>query len=111
MSRELKNKPLVHWPADGIYPTTRQFRNGRSGDLLLIVAFSGGGTRAAAFSYGVLEELRDTRVTLNERNRRLLDEVDILSGVSGGSFPAAYYQSSQLKKNRPLRLGSGTGFW
>jgi NTE family protein len=91
MSRELKNKPLVHWPADGIYPTTRQFGNGRSGDLLLIVAFSGGGTRAAAFSYGVLEELRDTRVTLNERHRRLLDEVDILSGVSGGSFPAAYY--------------------
>lgn len=91
MSRELKNKALMQWPTDGIYPTTRQFVNGRSGDILLIVAFSGGGTRAAAFAYGVLEELRDTRVTLNGRNRRLLDEVDILSGVSGGSFPAAYY--------------------
>ena len=29
---------------------------------LLILAFSGGGTRAAAFSYGVLEELRRTAV-------------------------------------------------
>ena len=28
---------------------------------------------------------------MNDRHRRLLDEVDILSGVSGGSFPAAYY--------------------
>lgn len=91
MSRELKNKALTHWPTDGIYPTTRQFVNGRSDDILLIVAFSGGGTRAAAFAYGVLEELRDTRVTLNQRHRRLLDEIDILSGVSGGSFPAAYY--------------------
>ena len=30
-----------------------------SGDIWLFLAFSGGGTRAAAFSYGVLEELRE----------------------------------------------------
>ena len=91
MPQQLKNKRIVRWPTEGIYPTTRQFWSGRSGDLLLIVAFSGGGTRAAAFAYGVLEELRDTRIKLGERHRRLLDEVDIISGVSGGSFPAAYY--------------------
>ncbi|GKT07811.1 patatin-like phospholipase family protein [Desulforhabdus sp. TSK] len=59
--------------------------------MLLMLTFSGGGTRAAAFSYGVLETLRDTSVTLHGRQRRLLDEVDWISGVSGGSFTAAYY--------------------
>ena len=59
--------------------------------LLLLLTFSGGGTRAAAFSYGVLETFRDTTVSIRGRNRRLLDEVDWISGVSGGSFTAAYY--------------------
>ena len=59
--------------------------------LLLLLTFSGGGTRAAAFSYGVLETLRDTTVSIHGRKRRLLDEVDGISGVSGGSFTAAYY--------------------
>ncbi len=87
----LKNEPLSHWnPADS-YPTAKQYQNGRSGELLLVMAFSGGGTRAAAFAYGKLEELRYTSIVANGRPRRLLDEVDIISGVSGGSFPAAYY--------------------
>ncbi|WP_455235414.1 patatin-like phospholipase family protein [Thiogranum longum] len=60
-------------------------------DVLLFVAFSGGGTRAAAFSYGVLDELRNTRYARNGEMRRLLDEVDTISSVSGGSFTAAYY--------------------
>ena len=60
-------------------------------ELLLLLTFSGGGTRAAAFSYGVLEALRDTKILIRGRERRLLDEVDWISGVSGGSFTAAYY--------------------
>ena len=59
--------------------------------ISVLLAFSGGGTRAAAFSYGVLEALRGSRVKVNGRSRRLLDEVDIISSVSGGSFTAAYY--------------------
>ncbi|MFA6985411.1 MAG: patatin-like phospholipase family protein [Arenimonas sp.] len=57
----------------------------------MVLAFSGGGTRAAAFNYGVLETLRDTAVTVDGRQRRLLDEVDVISSVSGGSYTAAYY--------------------
>ncbi|MCK5915115.1 MAG: patatin-like phospholipase family protein [Deltaproteobacteria bacterium] len=63
----------------------------RSNDIGLGLAFSGGGTRAAAFSYGVLEALRDTGVVIDSRSERLLDEVDVISSVSGGSFTAAYY--------------------
>ena len=56
----------------------------------IVLAFSGGGSRAAALAYGVLLELRDTRIGANG-DRRLLDEVDAISAVSGGSFTAAYY--------------------
>ena len=56
-----------------------------------VLSFSGGGTRAAAFSYGVLEELRRTDVVVSDQNRRLIDEVDVITGVSGGSFTALAY--------------------
>jgi NTE family protein len=58
---------------------------------LFVLAFSGGGTRAAALSYGVLEELRRTEVAIDGQHRRLIDEVDIITGVSGGSFTALAY--------------------
>ena len=60
-------------------------------DIRFILTFSGGGTRAAALSYGVLQELRDTSINFNGRKMRLLDEVDYISSVSGGSFTSAYY--------------------
>lgn len=67
--------------------------SGREGspDIALTLAFSGGGTRAAALAYGVLEELRDTTVMINGQPHRLLDEIDNISSVSGGSFTSAYY--------------------
>ena len=64
---------------------------GNTEDIGLVLAFSGGGTRAAALAYGVLEELRDTTVIIDGQPRRLLDEIDTLSSVSGGSFTSAYY--------------------
>ena len=62
-----------------------------SDELFVILAFSGGGTRAASFAYGVMETLRDTKITVGGVERRMLDEVDVISSVSGGSFTAAYY--------------------
>jgi NTE family protein len=73
------------------YRIDESARPGQSDDLLVILAISGGGTRAAALGYGVLEELRRTEVTINGAKRRLLDEVDVISAVSGGTFPATYY--------------------
>ncbi|HQR10924.1 MAG TPA: patatin-like phospholipase family protein [Casimicrobiaceae bacterium] len=59
---------------------------------LIILAFSGGGTRAAAFSYGVLEALRRIEVVGPQgRTFRLLDQVDAITGISGGSFTALAY--------------------
>jgi len=61
------------------------------GEVSLVLAFSGGGTRAAALAYGALEELRDTTFMVDGQSRRMLDEVDVISSVSGGSFTSAYY--------------------
>jgi NTE family protein len=61
-------------------------------EAMVILAFSGGGTRAAAFSYGVLEFLARTEVRGPDgRIHRLLDAVDVITGVSGGSFTALAY--------------------
>jgi NTE family protein len=38
-----------------------------------------------------MQELRDTNITYAGRPTRLLDEVDYISSVSGGSFTSAYY--------------------
>lgn len=89
----------AHWPATPRleqvgapgYRLAEVTRPGQSDDLLVVLTISGGGMRAAALGYGVLEELRRTEVTMNGVKRRLLDEVDVISAVSGGTLPATYY--------------------
>lgn len=90
-SVEPGNPPLARYEKDQGYSFERLGHEGNSDQLFIIVAFSGGGTRAAALAYGVLEALRDTTVEWQGRRVRLLDEVDVISSISGGSFPAAYY--------------------
>ncbi len=58
------------------------------GDTAVALAFSGGGTRAAAFAYGVLRGL--DRVPTRD-GKSYLDRVVFVSGVSGGSVTAAYF--------------------
>ncbi|MBU5638902.1 patatin-like phospholipase family protein [Geomonas sp. Red69] len=58
----------------------------------VVLAFSGGGTRAAAFSFGLMEELQRVTYTAPDASKRsLLQDVEIVSSVSGGSFTSAYY--------------------
>ena len=60
-------------------------------DVLLLMTFSGGGTRAAAMAYGVLEAFSQIEVGMAGSSHSLLDEVDAISAVSGGSITAAYF--------------------
>jgi NTE family protein len=60
-------------------------------DLIIGLAFSGGGTRAAAFSHGVLKALAQRRVTLGGKQVPLIERIDFITGVSGGSVAAAYF--------------------
>lgn len=86
------NPPLAQYAPEAGYRFERLDRGDNNSDeLFVIVTFSGGGTRAAALAYGVLEALRDTTIQWRGRSVPLLDEVDVISSVSGGSFPAAYY--------------------
>ena len=87
----IQNEPLQSGSDAESYSIRGANFDARSGDISLILAFSGGGTRAAALAYGVLQELRDTGIAIAGRDKRLLDEVDIISSVSGGSFTSAYY--------------------
>ncbi|MBR0679342.1 patatin-like phospholipase family protein [Roseomonas eburnea] len=63
---------------------------GRS-DVLIFVAFSGGGKRSAAFAHGALRGMREVPVHLGGPPSNLLAEIDQIAGVSGGSFTAAHY--------------------
>ena len=87
----IKNAPLTESTSSQPYSLKERSNTGGNADIALFLAFSGGGTRAAALSYGVLEELRDTIVTIDGEPRRLLDEIDTISSVSGGSFTSAYF--------------------
>ena len=68
-------------------------------DLYIGLAFSGGGMRATAFAYGMLQELRAAETGTPHG---LLDNVRLVSGVSGGSVMAA-----QIGLNGPQGM---TGF-
>lgn len=87
-----QNKPLEKFTQGAGYRYTNiDPAENNSDSLCVLMTFSGGGTRAAAFAFGVLEKLRDTDIIWEGRSCRLLDEVDAISSVSGGSLPSAYY--------------------
>ncbi len=86
------NPPITHADEKSGYRYETRKQKSQYPDNLFILAFSGGGMRAAAFSYGVLEFLNRAQLVGPKGNTvRLIDEVDIITGVSGGSFTALAY--------------------
>lgn len=80
-------EPRIAWPDERLFDP---------GSIVLGMALSGGGTRAASFAYGVMKELAAIIVPLSDgRTSNLLREVDYISSVSGGSFTAAFYAIHQ----------------
>lgn len=78
-------------PSEARYAINKLDTGDNSDSLLVMLSFSGGGYRAAALSYGVLSALSETRVHWAGKEKRLLDEVDLIASASGGSLTAAYY--------------------
>lgn len=88
---ETVNKPLRSPEPHGGY----RFENLEPGphnsdETFVCLTLSGGGTRAAAFAYGVMQGLREVPAP-GDRGGSMLDEVDVISSVSGGSFAAMGY--------------------
>jgi NTE family protein len=79
------NLPTADGSADRI---PLNFEAGGADDSVVIgLAFSGGGTRAAAYAYGVVEALGQVPF---RNTRSMMENVEFVSGVSGGSVAAAY---------------------
>lgn len=73
------------------YRLEQSIQRSNQDNTLVIMMFSGGGTRAAALGYGVLTAFNDYPLLLNGRRTTLTASSDLVFGVSGGSVLAAYY--------------------
>ncbi len=89
---EVHNEP-VNRPLSGNAAALVVGRDNTTGsdDVMIGLAFSGGGTRAAAFSFGALSEIERTPLPGRAGAGSLIDRVNFVSGVSGGSVLTAYY--------------------
>lgn len=76
--------PVTAPPGDGPEDTNRR-------SIVAALTLSGGGARAAAFGLGVMHELKATRFNWEGKETTLLDEIGLISGVSGGSILATHY--------------------
>jgi predicted acylesterase/phospholipase RssA len=77
-NKEWTSKEPVPETAGSWNLTELEGKDGR----FLALAISGGGSRAANFGAAVMLELQE---------RKLLKQVDLISGVSGGTLPTVYY--------------------
>jgi len=78
------------------YHEERKYLGGKSPQLGL--ALSGGGTRSASFSIGVMKALQENGI---------MDKVDVVSSVSGGSYAAYWYFMQNFYLNRDKLLEPG----
>jgi len=89
------NEPLLHngtiISGGGYRFENLELGPGNTDSLFVCVAFSGGGMRSSAMAMGAIEKLAALEITWEGKKKKLLDEVDVISSVSGGSFTAAYY--------------------
>jgi predicted acylesterase/phospholipase RssA len=73
-------------------------------DTLIGIAISGGGSRAALFGAAGLEALAKVQVG---PAHSLLEDVSMISSVSGGSMATSYFASTKPRRNVPILTASG----
>ncbi len=91
--RPTLNAPLKQWdPQYGYrFSNVAPPEEGNTDSIFFMAAFSGGGTRASALAFGALRELAHQRIRWEGKEKRLLDELDLIYALSGGTFTGAYY--------------------
>ncbi|HSA87527.1 MAG TPA: patatin-like phospholipase family protein [Nitrospira sp.] len=91
--RPTLNAPLTQWnPQYGYrFANVAPPEEGNSDSLFVVASFSGGGTRASTLAFGALRVLARQPITWEGKTKRLLDELDVIFALSGGTFTGAYY--------------------
>jgi len=74
-------------------------------EVLIGLAVSGGGSRAALFAAGAMEALGKIRIGPEQRS--LLEQVSYISSVSGGSMASSYYVTRKPSKAVPMLTPDG----
>jgi predicted acylesterase/phospholipase RssA len=73
--------------------------------MLIGVAISGGGSRAALFGSAALEAL--TKVPVGTPTHSLIEDVSMISSVSGGSMATSYFASQKPPREVPILTPAG----
>jgi NTE family protein len=84
------NKPISTIEASAGHRLSLADKPNDKESMFIHMSFSGGGIRAAAFAYGVMEELRASNIVWQGRVTTLWNEVNVISAVSGGSLTAGF---------------------
>jgi hypothetical protein len=74
-------------------------------EVLIGLAVSGGGSRAALFAAGAMEALAKIRVGTEQRS--LLEQVSYISSVSGGSMASSYFVARKPSHSVPMLMPDG----
>ncbi len=90
-AREFPNQPLSAHSSNDYLSQLAHAPEPAPDDPFIVMTFSGGGVRATALAYDVLELLKHASYSLHGQSRRLIDDVQIVSSVSGGSVTAAWF--------------------
>lgn len=91
-TRPWLNQPIAaEAPVPSSVATVKVSAQAQTPSIIAAVTLSGGGARAAAFGLGVLKELKASQFEWEGRKTSIMDEVGLISGVSGGSVLATYY--------------------
>ena len=89
-TRPWTNEPLAAQETVRYDGLAQLFDASRLPDFLVVANFSGGGSRAAAFAHAVLSELDAAPFMWRGQETTLAREIDMVTGVSGGSVAAAH---------------------
>ena len=84
----IENTPLA---AGADNPERRSIDPAGSGRPVILMTFSGGGSRAAALAEAVLREMSLTRYAAADGPHAPTEDIGLISSVSGGSVTAAWF--------------------
>lgn len=90
-AREFPNQALTGRPSNDYLYQLAQAPEPDPDRPYIVMTFSGGGVRASALTYDVLELLKHAKYSWKGETHSLVEDVRVISSVSGGSVTAAWF--------------------